>query len=111
MSLRDKPLSNASRNSWPFRTTPFAPTHVGDYLESQHDPNRFQDPFRSETFAAGGDCEGGFLDVSCAAKGRQCEAPIAGHDDGRRNYQWLPLSGHARAGRSKRPLAQSEPEV
>ena len=55
--------------------------------------------------------KGELLDLSYPAKGRQCEAPFAGHDDGRRHHQWLPLSSHARARRSKKPLAQSEPEA
>ncbi len=54
--------------------------------------------------------EGRLLDLSYPTKGRQCEAPLAGHDDGRRHHQWLPLSSHARARRPKKPLAQSEPE-
>src|SRR6266404_9661010 len=66
--------------------------------------------FQSETLPAGGGREGRLLDLSYPTKGRQCETPLAGHDDGRRHHQWLPLSSHARARRPKKPLAQSEPE-
>src|SRR5215216_3548730 len=53
---------------------------------------------------------GRLLDLSYPIKGRQCEAPLAGHDDGRRHHEWFRLSSHARAGRPKKPLAQSKPE-
>ena len=66
--------------------------------------------FRAKLFRPAADREGRLLDLSYPTKGRQCEAPLAGHDDGRRHHQWLPLSSHARAGRPKKPLAQSEPE-
>lgn len=79
-------------------------------IPSKNAPNRFEDPFQSETLPAGGDRECRLLNLSYPTKERQCEAPLAGHDDDRRHHQWFPLSSHARARRSKKPLAQSEPE-
>jgi hypothetical protein len=46
------------------------------------DQNHFQNPFQIETPPSGGGRKGRLLDLSYPAKGRQCQAPLPGHDDG-----------------------------
>jgi len=85
-----------------------------DFLRppQENDQDRFQDPFQSETLPGGREQrQGQLVELSCSAKEREREAPVARDDGDRRHPQWLPFSSHPRARRPKKSLVQSGPEV